>query len=617
MHQIKMHRIRHIFDSMLAKILTNFGVKLLALLFLTTCFLASTDISAQTAFDPSSSQSLELRVANLEQQYDSQIIQILSNYFNRKKFFIDVNINAELIDQTIGTTSNQVVESSQQEQNLFMPGLPFLPEQNLRQPANRNRQPETIVNENTIKTLRIVNMSVNIYADTSVTTAQLELMRFITGIAVKINEARGDEITISQLAIPDYTEAPEPVTATTVVQQPTAPDYNSIYTYIPALALMLLFGLTLLFNKLMNKPQTQIPLRDYRDTFKNDMGLQQQSAQPFSSTEQVKGDIEQSDEDMTTEDIVNAFFTKPEEIATIFRYWLSEEENGAKKAAEYLVAVDKHLLRTLKKELHPEDYDSLSDALLELEELAPERRAEIVEEFARMLQQGAKQTVSEKKRSKFSLFKFLDHISDKHILTLLETEDSLSGAFILQYIPDDKAALLIEKLDKEIAAKIMLHMASLNNLTNDQQQKISSELFDKAMDLVEAERSEQYGAEHLYPILERLPVHEQQRYIDELKATGSIVGAILEKQFITIDRLPELSDEIIKKAVRTLNTETLLDAIVGLPPQVVDRILSARPTREQRLLRMELEELQGTPGRQTEYAKALLMNSIRKNANDK
>jgi flagellar motor switch protein FliG len=602
---------------MLAKILTNFGVKLLALLFFTTCFLASTNTSAQTAFDPSSSQSLELRVANLEQQYDSQIIQILSNYFNRKKFFIDVNINAELIDQTIGTTSNQVVESSQQEQNLFMPGLPFLPEQNLRQPANRNRQPETIVNENTIKTLRIVNMSVNIYADTSVTTAQLELMRFITGIAVKINEARGDEITISQLAIPDYTEAPEPITATTVVQQPAAPDYNSIYTYIPALALMLLFGLTLLFNKLMNKPQTQIPLRDYRDTFKNDTAMQQQSAQPFSSTEQVKGDIEQSDEDMTTEDIVNAFFTKPEEIATIFRYWLSEEENGAQKAAEYLVAVDKHLLRTLKKELHPEDYDSLSDALLELEELAPERRAEIVEEFARMLQQGAKQTVSEKKRSKFSLFKFLDHISDKHILTLLETEDSLSGAFILQYIPDDKAALLIEKLDKEIAAKIMLHMASLNNLTNEQQQKISSELFDKAMDLVEAERSEQYGAEHLYPILERLPVHEQQRYIDELKATGSIVGAILEKQFITIDRLPELSDEIIKKAVRTLNTETLLDAIVGLPPQVVDRILSARPTREQRLLRMELEELQGTPGRQTEYAKALLMNSIRKNANDK
>lgn len=602
---------------MLAKIHSNFSVTFLSLLFfLSISPLFSSTLHAQTAFDASSSQSLDLRVANLEQQYDSQIIQILSNYFNRKKFFIDVSINAELVDETVGTTSNQVIESGQQEQNLFMPGLPFLPEQNLRQPANRNREPETIINENTIKTLRIVNMSVNIYADTSVTTAQLELMRFITGIAVKINENRGDEITISQLAIPDYTEAPEPVTATTVTQQPALPDYNSIYTYIPALALMLLFGLTLLFNRLMNKPQPQVPMRDFREAFKNDMALQQQAANPFSNSDVPNNESDTTTEDLTSEDIVNAFFTKPEEIATIFRYWLSEEENGAKKAAEYLVAVDKHLLRTLKKELHPEDYDSLSDAVLEQEIIAPERRAEIVEEFARMLQQGAKQTITEKKRGKFSLFKFLDHISDKHILTLLETEDSISGAFILQYIPDDKAALLLEKLDKEIAAKIMLHMASLNNLTNDQQQKISSELFDKAMDLVEAERSEQYGAEHLYPILERLPVHEQQRYIDELKATGSIVGAILEKQFITIERLPELSDEVIKKAVRTLNTETLLDAIVGLPPQVVDRILSARPTREQRLLRMELDELQGTSGRQTEYAKALLMNSIRKNAND-
>ncbi|MBO6792473.1 MAG: hypothetical protein JJ895_01090 [Balneolaceae bacterium] len=612
-----MHRIRHIYASMHAKIQPNFGLTFLSFVFLVALLLLPFEnVRSQTSYDASSSQSLDLRVSNLEQQYDSQIIQILSNYFNRKKFFIDVNINAELVEQTIGTTSNQVVSNSQPEENLMMPGLPFLPQQNLRQPTRRNTQPQTVVNENTIKTLRIVNMSVNIYADTSITTAQLELMRFITGIAVKVNENRGDEININQLAIPDYTEAPEPVTATTVTQPPALPDYNSIYTYIPALALMLLFGLTLLFNRIMNKPQPQMPMRDFRESFKNDMAFQQQAASQTALSTSTDERIEETEEDLSAEELVNAFFTKPDEIATIFRYWLSEEENGAKKAAEYLVAVDKHLLRTLKKELHPEDYDTLTDAVIEQEKLSPEKRAEIIQEFGRMLQQGAKQTVTEKKRSKFSLFKFLDHISDKHILTLLETEDSLSGAFILQYIPDDKAAILIEKLDKEIAAKIMLHMASLNNLTNEQQHKISSELFDKAMDLVEAERSEQYGAEHLYPILERLPVNEQQRYIDELKATGSIVGAILEKQFITIDKLPELSDEVIKKAVRTLNTETLLDAIFGLPPQVVDRILSARPKREQRLLRMELDELQGTSGRQTEYAKALLMNSIRKNAND-
>lgn len=532
-------------------------------------------VFAQTAIDPGNTQSLELRVANLEQQYDSQIIQILANYFDRKKFFIDVNLEAELIDETVGTSQNQVVSSSQPRQNLFMPGLPFLPEENVRQQPSLTLEPDVIVNQNTIKTLRLVSMNVNIYADTSLTAEQLELMRFITGIAVKVNPNRGDQIVISQIAIPDYTERPEPITATTISPQPTtSPDFNSIYTYIPAFALMLLFGLTLLFNRLMNKPQPQIPIREFREAFKQDYATNRELARTELENEDPEP-MESPEIVVTKDEIVEAFFTKPDEVSTIFRYWLSDEEIGAEKAAEVIVATDKHLLRTIKRELHPEDYETLTDAVIDLPELSPENRKEILTQFGKMLQQGAKNTISEGKRNKFSLFKFLDHISDQHILTLLETEDSLSGAFILQYLPEDSAAEFIEKLDKEIAAKIMLHMATLNNLTNDQQQRISSELFDKAMDLVEAERSEQYGAEHLYPILERLPVHEQKRYIDELKATGSIVGAILEKQFITIEKLPELSDEIIKRAVRTLNTETLLDAIVGLDSHIVDKILSA------------------------------------------
>jgi len=613
-----MYGIRHIFTSQKANSSPPFSLRIVVFIISMLLFslIGIKSALAQTSIDPSNSQSFELRVATLEQQYDAQIIRILSNYFDRKKFFVDVNINAELVDEAIGTTSNQVVTNSEPRQNLFMPGLPFLPEDNLRQPGNLSLEPDVVVNQNTIKTLRLVDMSVNIYADTSLTAEQLELMRFITGIAIKVNVERGDVINISQLGIPDYTERPEPITATTITPQPTLPDYTSFFTYVPALALMLLFGLTLIFNRLMNKPQPQIPIREFREAFKNEYLPPATSAIEPLLSDLEEPEVLESTESISKDEIVEAFFTKPEEIATIFKYWLSEEEDGATKAAEVIIAADKHLLRTIKKELHPEDFETVSDSVLEIQELSISRKKEILGEFGEMLQHGAKHTISERKRNKFSLFKFLDHISDHHILTLLETEDSLSGAFILQYLPEDTAAEFIEKLDKDIAAKIMLHMASLNNLTNDQQQKISSELFDKAMDLVEAERSEQYGAEHLYPILERLPVHEQQRYIDELKATGSIVGAILEKQFITIEKLPELSDEIIKKAVRTLNTQTLLDAILGLDDVIVEKILSARPKREQRLLRMEIDELQGTSNKQTEYAKAMLMNSIRKNAND-
>ncbi|MCG8372790.1 MAG: hypothetical protein MI700_04625, partial [Balneolales bacterium] len=541
-------------------------------------------------------QSLELRISTLEQQYDSQIIQVLSNYFDRRKFFVDVNINAELVDEPYGTTQNQVVQRS--TENIMMPGLPFLPDDNLRPISNLSNSPGTVLNENTIKMLRLISMNINIYADTSITSDQLELLRFITGIAVKVDESRGDQITISQIVIPDYTEKPEPVTQATINPAPTL--YDSIVQYIPGVILMFLFGLTILFSRFMSKPHEVIPAREYRESFKNDFTQYGEGYQPGPITPSMitpEEDKEEIHNELTgnKEEVVDAFFNKPEEIAEIFRYWLSEEENGSQRAAEILIATDKQLLRTLRSALHPEDFETLSDAILDYPEITREKKKEVLTEFTEILSRGAKESISEKKRSKFSLFKFLDHISDHHITRLLETEDSLSGAFILQYLPEESAAEFLEELDKEVAAKIMLHMASLSKLSYEDQERISNELFDKAMDLVEAERSEQYGAEHIYPILERLPVQEQQKYINELKATGSIVGAILEKQFITIDRIPDLDDELIRKAVKSFNTQTLLDAILGLHPAIVDKILMVRPQREQRLLRLELEELAEAP----------------------
>ena len=54
----------------------------------------------------------------------------------------------------------------------------------------------------------------------------------------------------------------------------------------------------------------------------------------------------------------------------------------------------------------------------------------------------------------------------------------------------------------------------------------------------------------------------------------------------TIDMLVNLDTEIIKQSVSSFNTETLLDAIVGLDDDVIEKIISTRPKREQRLLKM-------------------------------
>ncbi|HBZ37988.1 MAG TPA: hypothetical protein DEO59_05760, partial [Balneola sp.] len=92
---------------------------LLLLLFL--CVSSAVSIAQPTSV---ASQSGELQIASLEQAYDSQVILILSNHFDRKKFFVDVNINAEFVEETFQTPGTQPVTRRQQS---FLPGLPFLP----------------------------------------------------------------------------------------------------------------------------------------------------------------------------------------------------------------------------------------------------------------------------------------------------------------------------------------------------------------------------------------------------------------------------------------------------------------------------------------------------------
>ena len=71
------------------------------------------------------SESLELRVAPLEHQNDTQVLQILLIYLDIKKFFVDVCFKGELVKKAISTVQNQVVTRSLPHQDVFMLSLPY------------------------------------------------------------------------------------------------------------------------------------------------------------------------------------------------------------------------------------------------------------------------------------------------------------------------------------------------------------------------------------------------------------------------------------------------------------------------------------------------------------
>lgn len=558
------------------------------------------------------SQSLKLKIASLEQSYDSQVIQILSNYFDRKKFYVDVSINAEIVNETYEITQDQVIR--EYSQNIMMPGLPYLPDENLKKGNVPGRTPEQIVNQNTVRTLHLINLTVNIFADSSFTPKELGFMRLIAGIAAKTNEDRGDVINISQLALPDFRTEHERILPVETPQISTPPPsfYDSIKDYILGVIILLFFIALIMFaGRFFSKPKniTAQTQRTQRDNLKSDANLKGQLTSAnqlnYNRTNNYKPSTE-------LDELIQAFFNKPQEIALLFEYWMDEDpQQGALKAAKVISTVDKHLIKSLKNDLKPSNYAAISDEIEQLSSISPEEKLEIAKNFNSFLRPDISNASAPKKHGQLTLFKFLDHISDQQIMRLLDGEDEQTAALVIDYLPEEKAAHLFDKLPNRQAGNIMLKMATLHNLSYKQHKDISSRLFDKTMDMLDAEKDEWHGSENIIPVLEKLPVSEQKRYIEQLKETGAPIGEIIQNNFVTIDQVPLLNDDIIKMAVAPLNTDFLIDALSGLEPEVIDKILSVRPKREQQLIRMELQETSETEVQNTQNVKSALMDAIR------
>jgi flagellar motor switch protein FliG len=553
------------------------------------------------------SQSLDLRVASLEQKYDSQIIQVLGNYFDRQKFFVDVTISADLVKETYSTTQNQITRERPQE--VMMPGLPFLPEENLQARSKGTATTERVVNENIVRILRLNNLRVRIYADSSFTQAETEFMVLIAGIAAKVNEARGDLVTVSKLKMPDFSFKP-----TLEVKQPEKNGMMaSIEQYIPGFVLLLLVGLTLLVNRFTRKPEPNYGRLEQRSNLRDSLYEKEQES-PVLPTISYQRDPNSASADADI--LTNLFFRHPKEVALLFEYWMEEDPaEGVTKAAEVVLAIDKNILKSLKNELSDVSYQKIANEANRLPPLSFDRKKEVARNFNALLNTGSEDQSSQRKHHQLDLFNFLGHINAKQVAQLLEGEDRISTALVMDYLPDEKAVEVFDILGQDRTADIMVGLTKLNTLSYEKHKEVSSRLFNKTMDIIDRHREQTSGADNILPILEKLPLDEQRKYIEQLKAMGNPVGELIQNRFITVDQIPHLNDQLVQDALSSIDTATLLAAVIDLDEKSANKLLASRPKREQRLIQMEIQQGAPISQKQSEAALNKVMKLLRQASN--
>ena len=573
---------------------------------LMVCAAGPSLVLAQQASDSSTIKSSELRVASLEQSYDRQVINTLSSYFDRQKFLVDVNITTEMIEETYTTRQNKVTQRPSSD--VVMPGLPFLPDKN-RRSGEMNETPETIINENTVRNMVLKSIIVNIQADSSFNDEELAFMRKIAGIAAKTNTMRGDIVNITQISMPDFT-APKPENTVQATNESSGfLGFSISFSQFLSVVMVLLFIALIIYVSRLNHNTDQEKTTKRRALFSGDYnGKPDEGTLPSG---QLNGASKQHNNESAFTKLIDHFLASPREVALIFESWAEEDpQEGITNAAKVVNSVDRQLIKSLKDGLNEQQYDAIKQAVEELPLQSLDQKKETARTFNALLESKNGSSRSSVRRNQVPLFKFLDHITQGQTLQLINEEEPQAAALILDYLTDQQAAKLLDQLDEEQTSSIMMEMMRLQELSYSKQKEISGRLFDKAMQMKESTDNNRFNSSNILPILEQLPLGQQRRYIDQLTSTNPAIGTYLDEHFITVDQIPGLDEKLIKSATVQINTDTLLDAVTGLDEAVVDKLLSVRPQREQRLIRDELQQ-RSPQNIDTEHETSIVLNAIR------
>ena len=116
----------------------------------------------------------------------------------------------------------------------------------------------------------------------------------------------------------------------------------------------------------------------------------------------------------------------------------------------------------------------------------------------------------------------------------------------------------------------------------------------------------------LVETLDELDIKKQVDIIDTMRANDLEKGERLEKMFIGMSGLLNVSEEYLRQALTDLQTETIIKALYGLGTDIVDYVLQARPPRERELIKSELDVQNSFTSSDQIAARKLVLQNVRK-----
>lgn len=315
-----------------------------------------------------------------------------------------------------------------------------------------------------------------------------------------------------------------------------------------------------------------------------------------------------------------------------------EKLKGRRKAAALLITLGKERSAEVLRHLSDEDIERLTWEISAMDELLPEQRKEVIEEFEEaavarnVISLGGLEyaedllrlALGEEKAAELIdrlsatsptvPFGFLRHLNVQQLVNFLAQEHPQTIALLTSFLQPDKAAQVLAGLEPELAADVARRIALMDRANPEIVNEVEAVLRRKLSAVLQPSRQSQSvgGIEVLVQVLKQSSRMTEKTIIEALEETEPELAEQIKKRMFVFENIATLDDRSIQRILREVEVRDLALALKATSEAVKECILRNMSQRAAQMLREDMEASGPVRLRQVEEAQQRIVEVIRR-----
>lgn len=599
---------RNIFESV------NYLIRVVLVL---VC-LGGLDLGGQVRFgftnEPFKTNSIYDEVEN----YQIEVVNKLRRYFDQNKFMVVVDVEERSREIVAASPIMDPILVDTGLSIDYLPGLPF-------HPSIRKKALEVLPKKLSSPLVqKYFKHSIQVLMDTSYSPTALQFAEEVVRGSGLVNSKNGDEVFVEFQAFPNKypgwetgsDEGPMPVAEEPNADKPLLEDIENLldkklnkpaeeeakkvkdnatmmWVIIALISLILIIFIGQLIMSAASRRKQNNSVMDQRNAIESEkVTLLQSKIDQLSDSIQRPSDNkleidELSDLAELKSYVTREFLSNGEKIADYLNTNMDDNmEEELDRIATVIVNVNKQLFKYLKPHLSAERHFKLKEEIQGIKPVAPSEQLVLLQGFRKSLTNYKPDVSLFKKKD---IFQFLEQLNENQIIQLIKDESEDMTAILLAQLPAEKCMNVLSKFEFAKQTILLQRISGINDIPVTVYKQVADHFSQKAMTVQDMKNVAVDGLNTILKVLDTLPVFQQQMYLEDIAKYDIDLAKKIRNRFVTFDEIPTMDDTLVRKALESIDPKIIAIALVGAEGPIVEKILKSKPSREQLLIKTDMD----------------------------